>query len=98
MTATRITSIGVMHGITIAGLLLVSDPGNPDNVVAPFRHSAWNGISLADLVFPFFLFVVGVTTQLSFTWTVSSCGRPAGHRGRAGVALHAPPSTTVRRY
>lgn len=61
----RILSIDVFRGLTVAGMLLVNDPGDPDHVFAPFKHSIWNGCTLADLVFPFFLFLVGITTHLS---------------------------------
>ena len=63
----RVVSIDVLRGITVAGMLLVNDPGDPDHVFAPFRHSVWNGCTFADLVFPFFLFLVGITTHLSLS-------------------------------
>ena len=53
--------------MTVAGMLLVNNPGDPDHVFAPFGHSVWNGCTLADLVFPFFLFLVGITTHLSLS-------------------------------
>jgi predicted acyltransferase len=65
--ASRLTSLDVFRGLTIIGMLLVNDPGDASVVYAELRHSAWNGWTLADLVFPFFLFVVGITTQLSLT-------------------------------
>jgi predicted acyltransferase len=46
-------------------MLLVNNPGDHDAVYAPLRHSEWNGCTAADLVFPFFLFVVGITTAIS---------------------------------
>lgn len=46
-------------------MLLVNNPGDHDAVYAQLRHSAWHGCTLADLVFPFFLFVVGITTAMS---------------------------------
>lgn len=63
----RITAIDVLRGITVAGMLVVNDPGDAAHVFAPFAHSVWNGCTLADLVFPFFLFVVGITTHLSLS-------------------------------
>jgi predicted acyltransferase len=51
--------------LTIIGMLLVNDPGDARNAYAQLRHSAWHGWTVADLVFPFFLFIVGITTHLS---------------------------------
>lgn len=61
----RLRSLDVFRGLTIVGMLLVNDPGDPTAVYTQLRHSAWNGCTFADLVFPFFLFVVGITTHLS---------------------------------
>ena len=63
----RLRSLDVFRGITIIGMLLVNDPGNASSSYAQLRHSAWNGWTVADLVFPFFLFVVGITTHLSLS-------------------------------
>ena len=46
-------------------MLLVNDPGTWSAIYAPLRHAEWNGWTPTDLVFPFFLFIVGITTQLS---------------------------------
>jgi predicted acyltransferase len=46
-------------------MLIVNNPGNAETAFRQSRHSPWNGCTLADLVFPFFLFVVGITTHLS---------------------------------
>ena len=48
-------------------MLLVNDPGDAATVFAPLRHSAWHGWTPTDLIFPFFLFVVGITTHLSLS-------------------------------
>jgi predicted acyltransferase len=48
-------------------MLLVNDPGDAATVFAPLQHSAWHGWTPTDLIFPFFLFVVGVTTHLSLS-------------------------------
>lgn len=47
------------------GMLVVNNPGDSANAYTQLRHSAWNGWTIADLVFPFFLFIVGITTHLS---------------------------------
>ena len=61
----RLLSLDVFRGLTIIGMLIVNNPGNAETAFLQTRHSPWNGCTLADLVFPFFLFVVGITTQLS---------------------------------
>jgi predicted acyltransferase len=60
-------SLDVFRGLTIAGMLLVNDPGTWSAIYPPLEHAAWNGWTPTDLVFPFFLFIVGVTTHLSLT-------------------------------
>ncbi len=55
----------MFRGITVAGMLLVNDPGSWGHIYPPLQHAAWNGWTPTDLVFPFFLFIVGITTSLS---------------------------------
>jgi predicted acyltransferase len=52
--------------MTIAGMILVNNAGNWDEVYRPLAHAEWNGWTLADLIFPFFLFIVGVAISISF--------------------------------
>ncbi|MEO8563231.1 MAG: DUF5009 domain-containing protein [bacterium] len=61
----RLLSLDVFRGMTVAGMLLVNDPGTWSAIYAPLEHAEWNGWTPTDLVFPFFLFIVGITTQLS---------------------------------
>jgi predicted acyltransferase len=61
----RLASLDALRGGTVAAMLLVNDPGDWGHVYAPLEHSAWNGCTPTDLVFPFFLFVVGVSVALS---------------------------------
>jgi predicted acyltransferase len=61
----RLLSLDVFRGLTIIGMLIVNNPGDASTAFVQARHSPWNGCTLADLVFPFFLFVVGITTHLS---------------------------------
>ena len=63
----RLRSLDVFRGLTVAGMLLVNDPGDARTVFAPLRHAAWHGWTPTDLVFPFYLFIVGITTQLSLS-------------------------------
>lgn len=60
----RLRALDVLRGIAVAGMIVVNCSGS-DDVFAPFLHSDWNGITLADLVFPCFLFVAGFSLALS---------------------------------
>ena len=64
-TSDRLVSLDVFRGITIAGMLLVNDPGTWSAIFPPLEHAEWNGWTPTDLIFPFFLFIVGITTHLS---------------------------------
>lgn len=61
----RLASLDALRGCTVAAMLLVNDPGDWGHLYAPLEHAAWHGCTLTDLVFPFFLFVVGVSTALA---------------------------------
>ncbi len=58
---TRLLSLDVFRGLTIAAMILVNDPGDWGHIYAPLEHSKWNGCTPTDLIFPFFLFMVGVS-------------------------------------
>jgi predicted acyltransferase len=62
----RLTSLDVFRGIAIAGMILVNKASLADNGYPALNHADWNGCTLADLVFPFFLFIVGVAMAFSF--------------------------------
>ena len=61
----RIASVDAMRGLAVAAMLLVNNPGDWGHVYAPLEHAAWNGWTPTDLVFPFFLFIVGVSLSLA---------------------------------
>jgi len=61
----RLISLDVFRGMTVAGMLLVNNPGTWSAIYPPLEHAAWNGWTPTDLVFPFFIFIVGITTELS---------------------------------
>lgn len=63
--APRLQSLDVFRGLTIAAMLLVNNPGSWSHVYRPLEHAAWNGFTPTDLVFPFFLFIVGVAITFS---------------------------------
>ena len=61
----RVVSLDVFRGLTVMLMTLVNNPGDWDHIYAPFEHAKWHGCSLTDLVFPFFLFIVGVSIVLA---------------------------------
>src|SRR5438034_5871400 len=63
----RLVALDVFRGMTIAGMLLVNNPGTWTAIYPPLEHADWNGWTPTDLIFPFFLFIVGVTTHLSLS-------------------------------
>jgi predicted acyltransferase len=63
--AKRLMSLDVFRGATIAAMILVNDPGNGPTAYWPLKHSQWNGWTPTDLVFPFFLFIMGAAMAFS---------------------------------
>src|SRR5688572_1841354 len=63
----RLVSLDVFRGLTIAGMVLVNNPGTWSSIYWPLRHADWHGWTPTDLVFPFFLFIVGVALVLAFS-------------------------------
>ena len=64
--STRLLSLDVMRGITIAFMILVNNGGDEQHAYSQLRHAFWNGWTATDLIFPTFLFLVGVSIVLSF--------------------------------
>jgi len=62
----RYIALDVLRGMTIAGMILVNNPGSWSTIFPPLRHAAWHGCTPTDLVFPFFLFIVGAALAFSF--------------------------------
>ena len=62
----RLESLDVLRGLTIASMLLVNNPGTWSTAYPPLLHADWNGWTFTDLVFPFFLFMVGMAMMFSF--------------------------------
>jgi len=71
----RLRSIDVLRGLTVAAMVIVNNPGDWNNVYAPLLHAEWNGWTPTDLVFPYFLFIVGLSITLS----------PASLRSTGGI-------------
>ena len=61
----RILALDILRGITIAGMIMVNNPGSWAHIYAPLRHAEWNGLTPTDLVFPFFMFIMGISTYIS---------------------------------
>ncbi len=63
----RLVSLDVFRGATIVGMILVNNPGSWAHVYPPLEHADWHGWTPTDLIFPFFLFIVGVAIHLAYT-------------------------------
>jgi predicted acyltransferase len=61
----RLVSLDIFRGMTVAFMIIVNTPGSWNYVYSPLRHAKWHGCTPTDLVFPFFLFIVGVSTWYS---------------------------------
>lgn len=61
----RLLALDVLRGITIAGMIMVNNPGSWGYVYAPLQHAPWIGLTPTDLVFPFFMFIMGISTYIS---------------------------------
>lgn len=79
----RLESLDAFRGLTIAGMILVNNPGSWAHVHPPLLHAQWHGWTPTDLVFPFFLFIVGVSIPFSFGKRLRE-----GEGSRRGLFLH----------
>jgi predicted acyltransferase len=73
-SSNRLISLDVFRGITIAGMVLVNNPGTWSAIYPPLAHAEWNGVTPTDLVFPFFLFIVGIAITLALGRRVETGG------------------------
>jgi len=62
----RIESVDVFRGITIIAMILVNNPGTWYHIYPPLRHAKWHGYTPTDLIFPFFLFIVGISITFAY--------------------------------
>ncbi len=74
-TSGRLVSLDAFRGLTIAGMILVNNPGDWETVHPPLLHAEWHGWTPTDLIFPFFLFIVGVSMAFSFGKRLELGGR-----------------------
>src|SRR5262245_33407236 len=77
-SSTRLASIDVFRGATIAAMILVNGQYSPESSYRQLAHAAWNGWTFADTIFPCFLFIVGVSMTLS-TGSRLARGEARGH-------------------
>jgi predicted acyltransferase len=70
----RLLSLDVFRGMTIAGMVLVNNPGTWSQIYSPLKHAEWHGATPTDFVFPFFLFIVGLSITLALGKRVESGG------------------------
>ncbi len=68
----RLVSLDVFRGATIAAMIMVNNPGSWSHVYGPLMHASWHGWTFTDLVFPFFLFIVGVAIVYAFSKQLST--------------------------
>jgi len=85
----RLASVDALRGLTVAAMLLVNDPGDWGHVFAVLEHAAWHGCTPADVIFPLFLFIVGVSIALSAPARPGAIALRALRIVALGLALHA---------
>lgn len=83
-TSARLLSLDVFRGVTVAAMILVNNPGDWGHIYAPLEHAAWNGCTPTDLIFPFFLFIVGVSIAFALGGRKTD---PAVHKQLMMMAL-----------
>src|SRR5512145_642851 len=87
----RLVSLDVFRGITIAGMILVNNPGSWEHIYWPLEHAHWHGWTPTDLVFPFFLFIVGMALPYSRRMTFAQALRRSAVLFGLGVLMAAYP-------
>lgn len=80
--SSRLVSLDVFRGATVAGMMLVNNPGSWSHIYPPLRHAEWHGWTYTDTIFPFFLWIVGVAMAFSLA------RRTENGADRTKLALH----------
>jgi predicted acyltransferase len=86
----RLSSLDAFRGFTIAGMMLVNNPGSWSSIYPQLEHAAWNGWTFTDFIFPFFLWIVGVAMTMSFAGRLErgdSKSKMIGQAARRGAML-----------
>lgn len=91
----RIESLDVFRGLTMAAMIVVNNPGSWSSVYPPLLHADWDGLTPTDLIFPFFIFIVGVCIPLSLRKCLRS---PAGTGVDVAPAVGSAVWRIVRRF
>ncbi|MBZ9611622.1 acyltransferase family protein [Rheinheimera maricola] len=81
LPANRLLALDALRGLTITAMILVNNPGSWSYVYGPLRHAEWHGWTLTDLIFPFFIVIVGMSLQLSL--------KQQGLTGKFAIIRHA---------
>ena len=76
----RLAALDLLRGFTVAAMIVVNNPGNWNSVYAPLSHSHWSGVTFADLIFPAFIFIMGVSLALARPRATTSAGWPRYQR------------------
>ena len=66
MIKKRIESVDVLRGLTIMAMILVNTPGDWSHVYSPLLHAEWHGLTITDFIFPFFLYIVGISIYFAY--------------------------------
>jgi len=78
----RLISLDVFRGFTVMAMILVNNPGDWAHIYPPLEHAEWNGCTPTDLIFPFFLFIVGVSLVYALDGVKRRSGPPGAMLGR----------------
>ena len=68
----RIQSVDILRGVTIMAMILVNTPGDWNHVYSPLLHAEWHGLTPTDLIFPYFLFIVGISIYFAYKHKTNS--------------------------